>query len=66
MAEHGLTIADLALSRPTRQARAKQVPAKRPKFRNPETGDVWSGRGPRPRWVRALVAQGRSLADFAA
>lgn len=23
-----------------------------PQFRDPQTGDVWSGRGPRPRWLK--------------
>ncbi len=23
-----------------------------PRFRNPTTGDTWSGRGPRPRWLK--------------
>lgn len=23
-----------------------------PRFRNPETGETWGGRGPRPRWLK--------------
>lgn len=28
------------------------------------TGNVWSGRGPRPRWLREALEQGKQLADF--
>jgi DNA-binding protein H-NS len=30
------------------------------------TGNVWSGRGPRPHWLRAALAAGRNLSDFLA
>lgn len=29
------------------------------------TGNVWGGRGPRPRWLREALQQGKSLQDFA-
>lgn len=28
-------------------------------------GNVWGGRGPRPRWLREALQQGKSLQDFA-
>jgi DNA-binding protein H-NS len=31
-----------------------------------DAGNSWSGRGPQPRWLKALLAQGRDLADLAA
>lgn len=34
-----------------------------PKYRD-ESGQVWSGRGPRPRWLREALASGRSLDEF--
>jgi DNA-binding protein H-NS len=34
------------------------------KYRGPD-GETWSGRGLMPRWMSALVAQGRSKEDFA-
>ena len=34
------------------------------KFRGPN-GETWSGRGLIPRWLSALVAQGKSKEDFA-
>jgi DNA-binding protein H-NS len=36
-----------------------------PKYRDPATGDTWSGRGLKPRWLSAALASGRSLSDFA-
>jgi len=34
------------------------------KFRGPN-GEAWSGRGLMPKWLSALVAQGRSKEEFA-
>jgi hypothetical protein len=31
----------------------------------PDTGETWSGRGLRPRWLSAKIAGGASLSDFA-
>lgn len=36
-----------------------------PKYRD-EAGNIWGGRGPRPAWLRAGLASGRSLESFAA
>ncbi|MEO6959207.1 MAG: H-NS histone family protein [Burkholderiaceae bacterium] len=38
-----------------------RVPAK---FRHPETGETWTGRGKTPRWISAAEAQGQSRNDF--
>jgi DNA-binding protein H-NS len=35
-----------------------------PRFRGPE-GETWSGRGLRPKWLTALIVQGRKLEEFA-
>lgn len=35
-----------------------------PKYRGPN-GETWSGRGLMPKWLAALVAQGRSKQEFA-
>jgi len=33
-----------------------------PRYQNPDNpAETWSGRGPRPRWVEAALASGRSL-----
>lgn len=45
----------------TKAATRNPVP---PKYRNPETGATWSGRGKAPRWVSDAEAQGKSRNDF--
>lgn len=67
MAQHGLTVADLA-SRGASAPRAasgkalSKVPAK---YRDPSTGNSWSGRGLKPNWLKAALDGGKTLADFA-
>lgn len=69
MAAYGITIKDLDGSkgrvRKTGGAAGgpvtKQAAAK---FRGPN-GESWSGRGLMPRWLSALVAQGRTREEFA-
>ena len=39
-----------------------KVPAK---FRDPDTGETWSGRGRPPRWLAAKEAEGRRREEFA-
>ncbi|MCL4675585.1 MAG: H-NS histone family protein [Pararhodobacter sp.] len=59
--ERGLSPADLAglVGRRTRR------PAT-PKYANPEDPtQTWSGRGRRPRWIEAALAQGKSMEDMA-
>jgi DNA-binding protein H-NS len=36
-----------------------------PKYRHPETGETWSGRGLKPRWLTAAMKSGKSLEAFA-
>ena len=68
MAEHGLTLADLGSSRaaPAAPVAGKtrsggKVPAK---YRDPATGQTWSGRGLHPKWLKAALAGGAKLSDF--
>ena len=64
MSEYGLTLADIgtkAAAAP-RAAGAKKVAAK---YRDPATGATWSGRGLQPKWLKAALDSGRSLAEFA-
>jgi DNA-binding protein H-NS len=44
-------------------ARKKGVPVAA-KYRGPD-GETWSGRGLVPRWLAALIAQGKAKEDFA-
>jgi len=34
------------------------------KYRNPATGESWSGRGRAPRWLAEEMAKGRSKDEF--
>jgi DNA-binding protein H-NS len=36
------------------------------KYRNPETGETWSGRGRMPKWLAPAEGQGRGREEFAA
>ena len=50
------------VAKPGRKSAGKQ--ARAPKFRD-SAGNVWSGRGPRPRWLKEAIAAGKSMQDFA-
>ena len=68
MAQHGLTAADLVASRgPStgRPASAKSGGKVAAKYRDPATGNSWSGRGLKPNWLKAALDGGKTLADFA-
>jgi DNA-binding protein H-NS len=70
---YGLTAADLGFlsGRPGRPGRAaarvdhqnNNSHSSEAKYRN-AAGQTWGGRGPRPRWLRQALADGKSLADF--
>jgi DNA-binding protein H-NS len=75
MAEHGLTPADLGSSRSVAGPAAapkgragggglsgSKVP---PKYRDPASGQTWSGRGLHPRWLKQALANGAQISDFA-
>jgi DNA-binding protein H-NS len=50
MAEYGLSVQDLGgVARRGRKSGSTGVV--KPKYRNPETGDTWTGRGKPPRWI---------------
>lgn len=34
------------------------------RYRNPATGETWSGRGLQPKWLKAAIAAGNKLADY--
>jgi DNA-binding protein H-NS len=66
MAEYGLTAADIVGKAPT-APRAPSSAGKKvaPKYRNPDTGETWTGRGLQPNWLKSALASGRKLSDFA-
>ncbi len=63
MAEHGLTAADLS-GRVTKVAKTGGVKVAA-KYLNKATGDTWSGRGLQPRWLKAALASGKRISEFA-
>lgn len=67
MAEHGLSLADLAGGKPAagpRSGAPKAASKVAVKYRNAATGDTWTGRGLQPKWLKAALAAGRKLDDF--
>jgi DNA-binding protein H-NS len=60
MREFGITIDDLKGG----VKKSKSRGAVAAKYRNPATGDSWSGRGRAPRWLADAMAKGRSKEDF--
>lgn len=76
MEQYDISASDLGRRRPGRPAKSaaggsprrkskmagKKVP---PKYRNKATGETWSGRGLKPRWLSEAIAAGKKLADFA-
>lgn len=66
MAQHGLTMADLSARGPG----APKGPGRRSggkvaaKYRD-SAGNSWTGRGLKPNWLKAALASGKKLEDFA-
>jgi DNA-binding protein H-NS len=48
-----------------KKARGGPRGAVAPKYRHPETGETWAGRGLKPRWLTAAMKSGKSLESFA-
>lgn len=63
MKEHGVTSADLGASGAGGQHKGKGATVP-PKYCNSATGETWSGRGLKPKWVQAALAAGKALEDF--
>src|SRR5262245_3241031 len=55
-----------ALSRKQERPPAADLRAKvAPEYRNPANpSETWAGRGGKPRWMQALLAQGKTMDDF--
>ena len=66
MTENGLSGADLGFTPPAKKPRKPRASNAAPKFRDPESGQTWVGRGKRPTWLVQALAGGRSLESFAA
>jgi len=72
MSEYNLSIEDIKMAdKPGRKGRStgergtakgSKVAAK---FKDPETGASWSGRGLQPKWLKAALADGKKIEEFA-
>lgn len=63
MSQYGLTSADLNAKGSSKgPGKGSKVAIK---YRNTATGDTWSGRGLQPKWLKAAIAAGRKVEDFA-
>ena len=65
MSEHGLSMADLSGKSSTPRAASTTGGKVAAKYRNTATGDSWSGRGLQPKWLKAALAAGRKIEEFA-
>ena len=70
LAENELTLQDIypEINKVTagKRAKATKVRAGIPKYKNPSSGDTWSGgKGPVPKWIKAICAEkGITLDQF--
>lgn len=65
-ARYNKEVADVLKDLEAAKARRNRVSATAgrkvaPKYRHPETGETWTGRGMQPRWVREYLEQGGDL-----
>jgi len=51
MADYGITLAELGVSRGGKGKVGRPRASVAPKYRDPETGNTWSGRGKPPKWI---------------
>lgn len=67
MAEYGLTAADISGKAPVARAAGVTKPTGKvaAKYRNAATGESWTGRGLQPKWLKAALATGAKIEDFA-
>lgn len=64
MGEFGLTMADVSGKGSQPKISTVKGSTAHVKYRNHASGETWSGRGLQPRWLKAALAEGKSLTDF--
>ena len=65
MSQHGLSLADLTARAPTTATKGRSGGKVAAKYRDPATGQTWSGRGLHPKWLKQAMADGANIGDFA-
>ncbi len=63
MAEHGLTAADLTAKTPVKVG-VKSGAKVAAKYRDPASGQTWTGRGLKPKWLATAIAGGKTIDEF--
>ncbi len=63
MAQFGISSDDLGFSNRAVTVKGKSRGLVAAKYRDPNSGKTWTGRGRRPGWVVELESQGKSLDD---
>lgn len=61
MDRYGITLQDLQAALGKSSKKKTSVP---PKYRNPASGETWTGRGRAPRWLVDAEAKGQSRSAF--
>lgn len=64
MSEYGLTAADLT-GRVVSNPKAEVVKKVAAKYHDPVSGQSWTGRGLKPKWLQQALNEGKQLSDFA-
>lgn len=64
MMEHGLSMSDLGSQKAGKGKSANAGRKVAPKYRNPQTGETWTGRGHKPTWLAQALEAGASLDSF--
>lgn len=65
MSDYGLTMDDVLAGQSGKPAGKRAGVKLEARYRDPSTGQTWSGRGLQPRWLRDAVAGGKRVSDFA-
>ena len=70
MEENGLKLSDLGSGTKSGAGGTGKGQAKTPKkvaakYRDEAAGNAWSGRGLQPKWLKAAIAAGKKIEDFA-
>ena len=61
MQEYGISASDLGSGGRGSRSKGMTVAAK---YRHPQTGETWTGRGKMPKWMQAEVGAGRAKEEF--
>ena len=66
MAEFGLTASDVAGAGKAPRAAGEAKPSSKVavKYRNANTRETWTGRGTKPKWLKAALESGAKIEDF--